>query len=89
MGETNWTVYPGPKINHITINRRGPLCVGESAVGQNGGPVCGDGNLGEYSTLGGAGRHGQLVTGRTDFNGSARSYSINTPQSTSVRLGGG
>ena len=44
MGGPNWTVYPGPKINHITINRRGPLCVGESAVGQNGGPVCGDGN---------------------------------------------
>ena len=37
----------------------------ESAVGQNGGPVCGDGNYGEYSTLGGGGRHGQLVTGRS------------------------
>ncbi len=29
-----------------------------------GGYVCGDGNLGEYSTLGGGGRNGQLVTGR-------------------------
>jgi hypothetical protein len=35
----------------------------ESAVGRNGGPVCGDGNLGECSTLKGGGRHGQLVTG--------------------------
>jgi hypothetical protein len=37
----------------------------ESAVGWNGGPVCGDGNWGEYSTLKGGGRHGQLVTGRS------------------------
>ena len=37
----------------------------ESAVGRNGGPVCGDGNYGEYSMLGGGGRHGQLVTGRS------------------------
>ncbi len=37
----------------------------ESAVGRNGGPVCGDENYGEYSTLGGGGRHGQLVTGRS------------------------
>ncbi len=38
---------------------------GELAVGRNGGPVCGDGNWGEYSTLGGCGRHGQLVTERS------------------------
>ena len=49
LAELRWADRIGPsipaeKINHITINRRGPLCVGESAVGQNGGPVCGDGN---------------------------------------------
>jgi len=37
----------------------------ESAVGWNSGPVCGDGNWGEYSTLKGGGRHDQLVTGRS------------------------
>ncbi len=37
----------------------------ESAVGQNGGPVCGDGNYGEYLMLGGGGRHGQLVMGKS------------------------
>jgi len=38
---------------------------GDLAVRWNGGPVCGDGNKGEYLTLGGGGRHGQLVTGRS------------------------
>ncbi len=38
---------------------------GKSAVGRNGGPVCGDGNKREYSTLKGGGRHGQLATGRS------------------------
>jgi hypothetical protein len=38
---------------------------GDLVVGRNGGPVCGDGNKGEYSTLGGGGWHGQLVTGRS------------------------
>ena len=36
---------------------------GESAVGMwNGSPVCGDEKYGEYLTLKGGGRHGQLVT---------------------------
>jgi len=53
LGGPNWTVYPGPKINHITINQRGPLCVGKSSVGQNGGPVCGDRIRGNIQRLGG------------------------------------
>ena len=44
MGGPNWTVYPGPKINHTTINRRGPLNVWRIGRGWNGGPVCGDKN---------------------------------------------
>jgi len=49
LAESQWKDRIGPstpvqKINHTTINRRGPLYVGESAVGQNGGPVCGDEN---------------------------------------------
>jgi len=35
----------------------GLFMFGESAVGWNGGPVCGDRNWGEYSTLKGGGRH--------------------------------
>jgi hypothetical protein len=35
---------PVRKINHTTITVRGLFMFGESAVGQNGGPVCGDGN---------------------------------------------
>ena len=41
----------------------GLFMFGKSTVGRNGGPVCGDGNLKEYSMLKGGGRHGQLVTG--------------------------
>ena len=41
----------------------GLLMFGESAGGRNGGPVCGNRNYGEYSTLGGGRWHGQLVTG--------------------------
>ncbi len=44
---------------------RGLFMFGESAVGRNDGPVCGDENEGEYLTLKGGGRHGQLVTGRS------------------------
>jgi len=70
LAESRWEdrirpSIPAEKINHTKINRRGPLYVQRLAVGQNGGPVCGDGNSGEYSTLKRGGRHGQLVTGRS------------------------
>jgi hypothetical protein len=70
LAESQWVDLNGPsilaeKINHTTNNRRGPLYVRRLAVGRNGDPVCGDGNSGEYSTLEGGGRHGQLVTGRS------------------------
>jgi hypothetical protein len=60
LAESRWAdlikpSIPAEKINHTTINRRGPLYVWQLAVGRNGGPVCGDGNYGEYSTLGGVG----------------------------------
>ena len=56
LAKSRWADLIGPsipaeKINHTTINRRGPLYVRRLAVG--------------YSTLGGGGRHGQLVTGRS------------------------
>jgi hypothetical protein len=62
------------KLDHLSLSKKstipqstvgGLFMFSESAVGRNGGPVCGDGNYGEYSTLGGGGRHGQLVTGRS------------------------
>ena len=49
LAESRWEdrirpSIPAEKINHTTINRRGLLYVQRLAVGQNGGPVCGDGN---------------------------------------------
>ena len=49
LAESRWEdrirpSIPAEKINHTTINRRGLLYVRRLAVGQNGGPVCGDGN---------------------------------------------
>jgi hypothetical protein len=54
------------KKSSIPQSTDGGLFVfGESAVGQNGGPVCGDKTEAEYTPHGGVGRHGQLVTGRS------------------------
>jgi hypothetical protein len=49
LAELQWADLIGPsipaeKINHTTINHRGPLFVRRLAVGRTGGPVCGDGN---------------------------------------------
>ncbi len=49
LDESRWADLIGPsipaeKVNHTTINLRGPLCVRRLAVGRNGGPVCGNGN---------------------------------------------
>ena len=48
LAQSRWEDQIGPsipvqKINHTTINRRGPH-VWRLSVGRNGGPVCGDGN---------------------------------------------
>jgi len=58
-----WPNWDGrTKLDHLswskksTISRStdgGLFVFGESAVGQNSGPVCGNGNFGEYLTLGG------------------------------------
>jgi hypothetical protein len=70
LAESRWEDRIGPSIlvQKSTIPQStvgGLFMFGESAVGWNSGPVCGDGNWGEYSTLKGGGRHGQLVTGRS------------------------
>jgi hypothetical protein len=68
LAESRWEDQIGPSIpvQKSTIPQStigGLFMFGELAVGWNGGPVCGDGNWGEYSTHKGGGRHGQLVTG--------------------------
>ena len=68
LAESRWEDRIGPSIpaKKSTMPQStvgGLFMVGESAVGRNGGPVCGDGYKGEYLTLGGGRRHGQLVTG--------------------------
>jgi hypothetical protein len=94
LAELRWEDQIGPsilaeKINHTTINRRGPLNVRQLAVGRNGRPVCGDRNSGEYSTLRFGWKAWPIGDRAVHFNGSARSHSMKTPQSTSVRLGWG
>ena len=58
------SVHPGRKIVKYHNKPLGAWSVDKSAVGWKGGYVCGDGNLGEYSTLGGGGRNDQLATRR-------------------------
>ena len=58
LAELQWADLIGPsipakKINHTTINRRGPLYVRRLAVRRNGGPVCGYGIKGNIRRLGG------------------------------------
>ncbi len=65
-GQTKLDRLSRSKKSTIQQSTNGGLFMfSESAVGWNGSPVCGDGNTGEYLTLGGGGRHGQLVTGRS------------------------
>jgi hypothetical protein len=61
---------------------------GEWVVGWNGGPVCGDGNWGNIQRLGGW-KAWAIGDRAVHFNESAYSHAMITPQSTSVRLGGG
>ncbi len=75
MGGTNLTVHLGLKINHSTINRRVPRRATNWPCNRKGGSVCGEAKA---WPIGNRAAH---------FNGSARSHSSNTPQSTSARLG--
>jgi hypothetical protein len=89
MGGPNWTVYPGPK-NRPYHNQ--PAGTSLCSVNR---PWDGTAALFVVTKLGGifdawGGWKAWAIGDRTvHFNGSDRSYSINTPQSSSVRLGGG
>jgi len=85
MGGTNLTVHLGLKINHTTINRRVPRRATNQPWNRKGGSVCGDLFLGNKRHWGGA-KAWPIGNRVAHFNGSARSHSSNTPQSTSAQL---
>jgi hypothetical protein len=64
------------KINHTTIKRRGPLCLWQRKLG------------GIFDAYGGW-KALPIGDRAVHFNGSARSYSIKTPQSNLAQLGWG
>ncbi len=86
MGGPNLTVHLGLKINHTTINRRVRRRATNRPWNRKGGFVCGDLFLGNKQHWGGA-KAWPIGNQAAHFNGSARSHSSNTPQSTSARLG--
>jgi hypothetical protein len=86
MGGPNLTVHLGLKINHTTINRRVPRRATNRPWNRKGGSVCGVLFLGNKPHWGGA-KAWPIGNRAAHFNGSARSHSSNTPQSTSARLG--
>ena len=86
MGRPNWTVHLSLKINHTTINHRVPRRATNRPWNRKGGSVCGDLFLGNKRHWGGA-KAWPIRNRAAHFNGSARSHSSNTPQSTSDRLG--
>jgi hypothetical protein len=72
LAELRWEDQIGPsilvqKINHITINRRRPLCVRQIGGGMERRPCLWRRKLGGIFNAwgGGGGRHGQLVTRRS------------------------
>ena len=77
------------KINHITINRRGHLFVRRIGRGTERRPCLWRRKLGGIFDAQGGWKAWPIGNRAVHFNGSARSHSIITPQSTSVRLGWG
>jgi len=92
--ESRWEDQIGPsilvqKINHITINRLRPLCVRRIGRGTERRPCLWRWKLGGIFDARGGWKAWPIGDRAVHFNGSDCSYSINTPQLTSVRLGGG
>jgi hypothetical protein len=78
---------PVQKINHITINHRGPLYVWRIGSGTERRLYLWQRKLGEIFDAWGGWKAWQICDWTVHFNGSAHSHYKNTPQSTSVRLG--
>jgi hypothetical protein len=94
LAESRWEDRIGPsilvqKMNHITINRRRPLCVRRIGRGTKRRPCLWQRKLGGIFDAWGGWKAWAIGDRAVHFDGSDRSYSINTPQLTSVRLGGG
>ena len=87
MGGTHLTIHLGLKINHTTINRQVPRRATNRPWNRKGGSVCGDLFLGNKRHLGGGAKAWPIGNRAAHFNESAHSYSSNTPQSPSARLG--
>ena len=94
LAESRWEDRIGPsipvqKFNHTTINRRGPLNVRRIGRGTERRPCLWRRKLGGIFDAWGGWKAWPIGDRAVHFNGSARSHSKNTPQSTSVRLGWG
>jgi hypothetical protein len=94
LAESRWEDRIGPsilvqKVNHITINRGRPLCVRRIGRGTERRPCLWRRKLGGIFYAWGGWKAWAIGDRAVHFNGSARSYSINTPQLILVRLGGG
>jgi hypothetical protein len=94
LAKSRWEDRIGPsilveKINHITINRQRPLCVRQIGRGMERRPCLWQRKLGGIFDAWGGWMAWATGDRAVHFNGSTRSHSVNTPQLTSVRLGGG
>jgi hypothetical protein len=94
QAESQWADLFGPsipaeKINHTTINRRGPLYVRRIGHGTERRPCLWRRKLGGIFDAWGGWKAWPIGDRAVHSNGSARSHSIKTPQSTSFRLGWG
>jgi hypothetical protein len=92
LAESRWEDRIGPsipvqKINHTTINRRGPFNGQRIGRGMERRPCLWRRILRGIFDAWGGWKAWPIDDRAVHFNGSARSYTIKTPQSTSVRLG--
>jgi len=94
LAESRWADLIGPpiqarKINHATINHRGPLYGRRIGRGMKRQPCLWRRILGGIFDAWVGLKAWPIVDWAVHFNGSARSYTMKTPQSTTARLGWG
>jgi hypothetical protein len=94
LAESRWEDQIGPsilvqKINHTTINRRGPLNVWQIGLGMEQRPCLWGRKLGVIFNALGGWKAWPIGDQAVHFHGSAPLHSSKTPQSTSDWLGGG
>jgi hypothetical protein len=94
LAELRWADQIGPsipfqKINHTTINHQGPLYVQQISRATEWQPCLWQRKLWGIFDAWGGWKAWPIGDGAVHINGSARSHSIKTPQSTLVWLGWG